>query len=531
MRLTKLTLKSFRGISDKFELTVGGKNLPIFGENGASKSTISRALELLFDPRPTCTITSHQSLFSANPPSLIAEFQRSVVHTRPSDGKQFKKSKVEKLEWNGSGAKPLPSWLLSSAARSAFLDHRKLLLLSDRQRDVGESFFLTTVQHLFAYLTVGSTGKTVAVVWDEIQENIKTYRAAKQSRGQEAATGTAAPVAHHKPIEDAINALDAALDEYLMPQAGKPTALVAEAERLLGNFEHLHLKVTLDFELLTFDRNDGTMQGGKLRPHVIYCSKDLGSTANGAWDTSHHLILNEARLTALALAFFFAAVRLQDQIAYLPAAGAPDSPVRLLVLDDVLVGLDYDHRLPVLEILRKDFLRKKRFQLVLLTHNREWYDLCRLKVGENGWANIELYAQRGKGVDGSDYPVIKEAASDLVQRAKEFLDKDHEHRAAANYARTAIEWAMRELCSKKRLPVPFKVDPHRYDTDDFLKALVGKGHRRKESGPVKKKLRTDLEALRKTVLNAFSHWNPTTAGKAEIRRAIKAAEELVALAK
>jgi hypothetical protein len=531
MRLTKLTLKSFRGFSDKFELPLGRNNVLIYGENGSSKSSIARALELVFDPRPGCDLISHQHLFGTTTPEITAEFAGSVTRTRPSDGKKFAGDKKEKLTWTAGTAKPLPSWLLSSSARSAFLDHRKLLLLSDRQRDLPESFFLTTVRHLFAHLPVGLTGKTVAVLWDEIEAGIKSYRAARQARDQKGATGTTNPVAHYRTVTDSINALNSALDEYLTPTGRKPTALVAEAERLLSRFEDLHLGMTLDFEHLTFNRHTGETSGGRLRPHVVFCSKDLGSTANGEWNTSHHMILNEARLTALALALFFAAVRLQDQIAYTPGAGDPDEPARLLVLDDVLVGLDYDHRIPVLEILRKDFLKKKRFQLVLLTHNREWFDLCRLKVGTRGWSTIELYSRRGKGRSGSDYPVLKEASSDLVLRAKDFLDNEHEPRAAANYARTAIEWALRELCAKKQIPVPFNLDAHRYDTDDFLKALTGEGHRKKKRTIIKKPLRTDLEALRKTVLNAFSHWNPTTSGTTEIKRAIKVAEQLVELAK
>jgi len=531
MRITKLTLKAFRGISDKLELPIGGHNMLIYGENGSSKSSLARALELLFDPRDTCALEPHRNLFTTSVPSIIAEFEGHVTNIRPSDGKKFPKKKMEKVEWTAGSAKPLPAWLLSSSARSAFLDHRKLLLLSDRERDLSESFFLTAVQHLFAYLTAGTTNKRLSVLWAEIQDGVKTYNKARQQRGQSAETGTLDPVAHYKPIEDAINTLNAALDEYLLPQGKKPTPLVAEAQRLLGMFENLQLQIALEFEHLTFNRHDGTLSGGLLHPHVTFCKKELGAAVNGGWVASHQHVLNEARLTALALALFFAAVRLQDQIQYVPGATDPEQPARLLVLDDVLVGLDYDHRIPVLKILRAEFLKAKRFQLVLLTHNREWFDYCRLKMGQRQWTSAEIYAKREAGPENSDYPMRKESSSNLVKRARDFLDVEHELPAAANYARTAIEWALKELCAQKHLPIPFNLEPYKHDTDEFLAALTGRRTGRKSRRKiVRKDLQTDLEALRKTVLNAYSHWHPTTAVESDIRQAIAVAEKLVKLA-
>lgn len=60
--------------------------------------------------------------------------------------------------------------------------------------------------------------------------------------------------------------------------------------------------------------------------------------------------MNEARLTALALSAFLAAVSLTD------ADPANPDPLRLLVLDDVLIGLDLNNRLPLLELLRTRFI-------------------------------------------------------------------------------------------------------------------------------------------------------------------------------
>ena len=529
MRLSKLTLTAFRGFSEKFELPVGGYNLLVFGENGTSKSSIAKALELLFEPRIGADLLFHKNVFGATQPTIKAEFIGQVTQTRPSDGKKFRKSVKESLAWSPGAPKPLPPWLLQSAAQSAFLDHRKLLLLSDPHRELAKSFFITAVQHLFANLPVGATGQTLVGLWADIQNGVSAFGQAVNSRGRSSRTGVRASVAHHIAIERDVNELNRAMNNYLQPQRGQAKGvLVAKAQQLLGKFENLQLKIDLDYEDLAIDRNTGQLSGGLIHPHVEYCSRRLESLVNGSMKPTHHYVLNEGRLTALALSLFFAALRLQEG----PPGTAQGQLARLIVLDDVLIGLDYEHRFPVLDILRKEFLRAKRYQLILLTHNREWFDLCRLKVGVRGWAHVEFYAKHEAGPSKSDCPMIKKGSSDYVKRAKEFIDQDHDLPAAANYARTAVEWAMKELCAKKSLPIPFNLEPHRMNTEVFLNALTGKlGKKKGRKKIIKKGLQTDLEALRRTVLNAYSHWHPTTAVESDVRRAISVAEQLVDLAK
>lgn len=60
---------------------------------------------------------------------------------------------------------------------------------------------------------------------------------------------------------------------------------------------------------------------------------------------------NEARLPAIALAFYLAALKVEVP----ESAALTNLGPRLLVLDDVLIGLDMAHRLPVLELVEKEF--------------------------------------------------------------------------------------------------------------------------------------------------------------------------------
>src|SRR3954462_12626134 len=77
--------------------------------------------------------------------------------------------------------------------------------------------------------------------------------------------------------------------------------------------------------------------------------------------------LNEARLSALALVIYLASL-----LESFPGGvtGGPN-PLKLLLLDDVLLGLDAANRIPVLEILRDEF---RDWQICCLTHDRVWFE-------------------------------------------------------------------------------------------------------------------------------------------------------------
>lgn len=543
MKLANLSLESFRGISSQFELPVGSKNLLIYGDNGSSKSSLSRALELLFARRPRAILSEHKNFFVTSAPKIAAKFTGKSRNVNPANGAVFDNPKSltvnwesndpdPKVRWDENGGSRIDAWLLESSFRSAFLDHRKLLLLSNRDQDLGQAFFHACVRYLFAHLTTAA-GKPIAQLWDEIESGVVAFNSAKtnQRDSQEAASGMADPVARAKPIEDAVNILNTALDDYLTAPAGQTSRLVQEAERLLGRFEHLNLKLSLGFEHITFNRILGTLSGGRIKPVIKFCDHAIIGTINGEPSAMHHEFLNEARLTALALAIFFAAVRLQDQVAYIPGNGEPTEPARLLVLDDVLVGLDYDHRMPVLDIINDEFAANSRYQVILLTHNRVWFDICRLQMDDTKWNIVELFAHRGKGIQNSDFPIRKEIPADYISRAEHFLNVLNEAPAAANYVRVALEWALKEIAHRRKVSIEFRADPERHDTEVFLTAISdlkqppGGAHHL-----VKLELQRRLKALRKTVLNPLSHFHPTTVNAAEVTRAISVAKELVAIA-
>jgi energy-coupling factor transporter ATP-binding protein EcfA2 len=533
MKLHSITLQDFRGIAGQFDLPVGCKNLLLHGENGSAKTSIARALELLLDPAADVNLLAHKNLFGTAEPIIEARFKGQRTNTNPTTQEKFVNGMDEKLKWTSNEGKPLPSWILEGARRSAFLSYRRLLLLSDQTRDLSENFFRAAVTTLFPHLLVGTSGKTIGELWQEASGALAAFHAAKSGKGQEGNTGVTDPVAHHKPIEDALTLLSQGLGDYLLPRGEKPSQLVEEANRLMAYFGDANLKIELHFSGLRFNRQKERIEGAEILPEVSFCQKSLNrsylNSETGADESKadHHYILNESRLTALGLALFLAALKIADIPAYIAGRGEPDEPLRLLMLDDVLVGLDYDHRMPVLDMLVKEF---PNHQVLLFTHDRTWFDIAHLElVGEenSAWKTERIFSLRGRGPGGSDLPILDDAPVKWLDRAKWFLNERKDFPAAANYTRTAVEYLLKSIAHHRKAEMPFTLEPHKLNSENFLKAVSLL--KKKSNGShhvLSYAIQGELKALRKTVLNPLSHAHPNSITETEVRKAIELGKKL-----
>jgi hypothetical protein len=151
-------------------------------------------------------------------------------------------------------------------------------------------------------------------------------------------------------------------------------------------------------------------------------------------------------------------------------AGAPGAnpPLQLLLLDDVVLGLDASNRAPVLQILRDEF---RDWQIVILTHDRIWFEMTRLYLGDD-WKSIELYHYYDHAL-GADRPVFRGSAG-FLDKARAYLHPSpgvpRDERAAAVYARAAFEMRVKRFCQDHSLRVTFNEDSHRISSEQFWKA-------------------------------------------------------------
>jgi hypothetical protein len=169
----------------------------------------------------------------------------------------------------------------------------------------------------------------------------------------------------------------------------------------LNYFENHQLSIKFYPVSLAWDKLTLELKGAELIPEI---------TVRGKQVTDHYQFLNEARLSALATCIFLAGVLLSDNDYSNPAYP------RFLVLDDALIGLELQNRLPVLRILTSEPF--KNYQIFLFTYDRVWFDLARGHLREKGgWLHREMIADETTG-----YLIPRQRSSEIdLEIAKKHL--------------------------------------------------------------------------------------------------------------
>ena len=382
MRLTKIHLHDFRAFPGEFEIKLyNGCSLLIYGENGSGKSSLATALrEFIALDRPFPRPIDPYAHAFPDPAQRHPRIQLDFEQNGASESILWEPAKLHPLELN-NGTAPASSTqaqresLVAVARQSGFYDYRVLLRTSYRSGkvDLGQQLFLLFVENLLGgFPLVAGGGEIVRERWNQIQKTVPINRWPRRVRQ---ANSVASPLN---------NALPGFLDQTRV-----------EANRLLATyFPNQRLVIQALFTPgCKFATDTKELTGQTIQPDIEYNGRKVGK---------HEEFLNEARLTALGLCMFLAALKLADSN---PAS--PD-PLRLLVLDDVLIGLDLNNRLPLLECLRQEF---PNHQTILLTYDKQWFDMASEHTKHWGnWRSAEMFAEltgpakgakSAKGVNGT----------------------------------------------------------------------------------------------------------------------------------
>jgi hypothetical protein len=230
--------------------------------------------------------------------------------------------------------------------------------------------------------------------------------------------------------------------------------------------------------------------------------------------------LNEARLSALAMAIYFSGLRQS------PAAG-----VRLLMLDDILIGLDMANRMTVLGIIEKLFCD---WQVIILTYHKAWFEVLKARTKDGKWShewrNVTLRMRKSMGVE---FPIVVSSSETLLAQARVHLEPVEatapDIKAAAVYARTAFEAVMSWYCAEMRLPVVYVESRRELDTNDFLTGIENLllTLRNPQDRQFAKAVIKEIKHARHFVLNPHSHHNPELEEEisAEIVNGIRAVDD------
>ena len=497
LRLASLKLNNFRAFPEPETFSLGGKNLLVYGENGSGKSSIFAALRALFrHPNPPPALNSKHAFENKFKQPTGMPWSVEVVFT---NGKT--------VTWSNTGLqgdKPLRDEI---ALKAAMLDYRSLMETNHLHGDERVNLFDVIVNNLLASYGITSPGVLPFPTSGTAQVAISEYWAKLQ--GMRERIGRNATVVPAN-ILQACQGFNAGLNVAL-------NAVNSLLPVLLRDLKYQDMQVKpLSFSGLVPKAShwidSRRYDGQEIWLEVNYRGEALQHP---------HLFLNEARLSAMGLAIYLA-----GRLALVQQATG-DAP-KLLVLDDVLIGLDHSNRLPVLDVLRTRFAD---WQVILLTHDKAWFDLAREHLPKTDWVCCEVY--EGDQAAIAPIPIVRSTtnrpARALLQKANQLLTLGYVE-AAANYARQAFEMGVRKACELKTIKLNYREDPTDHKAQDLLNALktwqaTGGVNQADWDAAIHR-----LELLKNVVMNPYSHPSAPNIPRQEVLDAADAVERFLDLA-
>ena len=466
MRITEIEIKNFRAFRGTYqiELPESGKNLLVYGENGSGKSSLYLALKLFLESSEGAhQFEKYQNVFIED---------KGYIKLRLRADSQ---SGQDTYEWSENVKDETTNPLIIAASKAkGSLDYKDLLETHYvHRREEKVNVFELLVDNLLANTIHHVTGQSLGSEWMALQQ-VPPPRpnATRQIAG-----------------------LKGRIETFNGGLARKLEELKSKASEILIKFGY-NVALDFGFENITYNGDNRTLDNQEILLTVEFFDRDI---------PAHHQFLNEAKLSAIAIAIYFSSILLQ-----------PESELKILALDDVLIGLDMSNRLPVLDVLEEYFAD---YQIFLTTYDKAWYEIVKQRTSHGGkWKAVEFYFRQ---TDEYEIPVYAEDKA-YLEKAKEYLDAN-DYKACAIYLRTAFEIMVEEFCDAKRLPVRYRRSRDKLDSQDFWDPIKVEN---RKSGFLDPPLIRDIELYRTRILNPLSHTTIANIPKKEIEDAIEAVERL-----
>ncbi len=474
MRITDIYIKNYRAFYGEHHICLDkdGKNLMVYGENGSGKSSLFTALQD-FLKSSVNKIDVEENIFVPNTQKNTASIKVDI-----KESPETSKTTSFELKITDKEIISIDKTLIADANKiKGFLDYRSLLRTHIGHKDKVDLFDILVKDILYNSINRFSN-KEIGKEWQAI--NNDTFNKRQTKRQQEATRNY--------------------LYERFNPGLKQLLDDIQQDTNTFMAYFGANVKISLDFNKVEY-QGRRKLNGNNINLKIDFFEKPI---------PKHQVFLNEARLSALAISLYLASIKVN------PLTGA----LKILVLDDLLIGLDMSNRLPILEILRKHFLdvdKDKQFQVIMTTYDKVWYELVRNYFGTEKWKYTEIYTKSLKD-DDFEIPVVFNE-NGYLERAKHYLN-EKDYKASAVYLRTEFERIVKTICEKQRIPVTYKKNQKEVTSDDFWTAI---------------ETQTDLDPLliheikihRGVVMNPFSHYDlEKPEFEKELKESIAAIEKL-----
>ena len=454
MRITDITITNYRAFYGEHHICLDkdGKNLMVYGENGSGKSSLFTALQD-FLKSSVGKIDIEENIF-------VSASQKNTASIKVDIKESAETSKTTSFELKLTDREIISDdkTLIADAIKiKGFFDYRSLLRTHLGHQDKVDLFDILIKDILFNSINRFSN-KEIGKEWQAIHND--TFNK-MQIKSQQEATKYYLSEKFNPGIKQLLNDIEQDTNTFM-------------------NYFGSNVKIALEFDKVEY-LGRRKLNGNNINLKIDFFEKSI---------PKHQLFLNEARLSALAISLYLASIKVN------PLSGS----LKILVLDDLLIGLDMSNRLPLLEILKNHFIevdKNKQFQIIMTTYDKIWYELVRNYFGTDKWKYTEIYT---KSLSDNDFeiPIIFNE-NGYLERAKFYLN-EKDYKASAVYLRTEFERIVKTICDKQRIPVAYKKNQKEVTSDDFWNAIESQT----DLDPV---LIHEITIHRSVVMNPFSHYD------------------------
>jgi recombinational DNA repair ATPase RecF len=450
-RITELEFVNYKAFYQKGEENKikipNGKNVLFYGENGSGKTSIYEGLNQFF--------SSSNASYSANPARHIKVPNSRIENEGQPDQREVLTEVAVKITFsdeNGNETKTFGktfsdtktvNYIAQANLLNSFLSYRELLrtYLMEDPKDRAEfrqKFAELVIEVILAKQKNTATQQTFRKTWSDFF----------------------IPRARHK------DELMAKFSEGLHIEIRRINLLLPILLKYFDEEFSAQLEITQS--RITKQISTKKRRWGK----YPICEIDLKVSMNGEpvdSDKENHLtVLNEARLSALAISVYLASLinTPQNNFTY-----------KILFLDDIFIGLDMSNRLPLLEIIRnfkkpiiEDFVdatnnntisaRIKEvdgikqteensfftnYQVFISTYDRFWFEVAKKEFetkAQNNWCYFEMFANQKEGLNFKT-PLVYTSLN-YLQKANYYYSR-HDYPSCANHLRKVLEARLKIL--------------------------------------------------------------------------------------
>ncbi len=469
MRITDIYIKNYRAFYGEHHICLDkdGKNLMVYGENGSGKSSLFTALQD-FLKSSVGKIEVEENIFVPSSQKNTASIKVNI-----KESPETSKTTTFELKLTDKEIISADKTLIADANKiKGFFDYRSLLRTHMGHKEKVDLFDLLIGKVEFSF-----GGSLISNEPGILQNSINEF-STKEFGNEWFAIFKDTYTKRQLPKQK--EATKNYLSTKFNPGLKKLLKDIEQDTNTFMKYFGANVKISLDFDKVEY-QGRRKLSGNNINLKIDFFEKSI---------PKHQLFLNEARLSALAISLYLASIKVN------PLTGA----LKILVLDDLLIGLDMSNRLPLLDILKKHFIevdKDKQFQVIMTTYDKVWYELVRNFFGVEKWKYTEIYTKSLKD-DDFEIPVIFNE-NGYLERAKHYLT-EKDYKASAVYLRTEFERIVKTICDKQKIPVCYHKNQKETTSEDFWTAIESQT----DLDPA---LIHEITIHRGVVMNPFSHYD------------------------